>query len=99
MNTLTTKASVFAALIAASAMAATSAKAEELVSLESAIEMMISQQSKTVFYQVTEHVSNNIEQEASNFTLDSLFVSEKGLPTLSISATTKFNNEEDSPEE
>jgi ABC-type sugar transport system substrate-binding protein len=99
MNTLTTKASVFAALMAASAMAATSAKAEELVSLESAIEMMVYQQSKAVFYQVTQQVANSIEQEVGNFTINSFFASDKGLPTVSISATTQLNNEEDSPEE
>lgn len=98
MNTLTTKASVFAALMATSVMAANTAKAQELVSLETAIEMVVMQQSRVVLNQVTQQVANNIEQEVANFSIDSLFASEKGVPTVTITET-RMNDEEDSPEE
>lgn len=99
MNALTTKASVFAALIAATAMTASTTQAEELVSLETAVEMVVSQQSRVVFNQVTQQVANSIEQEVGNFNLDSFFSSELGVPTVTISETTNVNDEEDSPEE
>jgi outer membrane receptor protein involved in Fe transport len=99
MNKFTTKASVLAALLTASVMATTSAKADELMSLENAVSMMVTQQSKAVFNQVTQQIANSIEQEVGNFSLDSFFATATGVPTVTISEMSnhsQFNEEDDS---
>ncbi|OUS26399.1 hypothetical protein A9Q98_10800 [Thalassotalea sp. 42_200_T64] len=102
MNTLTTKASVLAALLTASVMATTSAKADEFMSLENTVSMVVTQQSKAVFNQVTQQIANSIEQEVGNFNIDSFFASTKGVPTVTISEMSnkqQFNAEDDSSED
>ena len=98
MNKLTTKATIFAALIATSVMASTAAKADEFVSLETAVEMLVSQQSRMVFNQVTQQIANSVEQEVANFQVNSLFTSDKGVPTVSVSQISRvsMNDEDDS---
>lgn len=99
MNKLTTKSTIFAALIATSVMASTAAKADEFVSLETAVEMLVSQQGRMVFNQVSQQIANSIEQEVANFQINSLFTSDKGVPSVSvseISSTSTFNEEDDS---
>lgn len=73
MKGLTIKASVFAALIATSAFASTAAKADQLVSLETAISMLVSQQSQMVFNEVSDQIAMSIEQELTSFNVDFLF--------------------------
>ena len=93
MNTLTTKAAIFASLMAVSAFTST-AKAEQLVSLETAIDMLVTQQSTAVFNQVTQSVAYSIEQEVANFKIDSIFASDKGIPTTTISETAMLDSEQ-----
>ncbi|TRX53476.1 hypothetical protein [Thalassomonas sp. M1454] len=102
MNTLTIKAKLFAALLASSAAVSTTTQAEELVSLETAVEMLVSQQSHMVFNQVRNHIANSIEQEVASFKIDSMFASDKGVPTVTISEmdnTININEDEDSSED
>lgn len=102
MNTLTIKAKLFAALLASSAVVSTTTQAEELVSLETAVQMLVSQQSHMVFNQVRNQIANSIEQEVGNFNIGSVFASEEGIPTATISEidnTININEDEDSSDD
>lgn len=102
MNTLTIKAKLFAALLASSAVVSTTTQAEELVSLETAVQMLVSQQSNMVFNQVRNQIANSVEQEIGNFKVDSVFTTEKGAPTVTISEidnTININEDEDSSDD
>ena len=98
MNKLATKAKLCAALIAASAVMATTVMAEPLVSLDTAVEVVVSQQSRMVFNQVSQQIANSVEQEVANFQVNSLFASDKGMPTVSINeiSSVSMNDEDDS---
>ncbi|WP_371374017.1 hypothetical protein [Thalassotalea aquiviva] len=93
MKTLTSKTAVFATLIASSVMFSSAAKAEQLVSLETAIDMMLSQQSKMVLQEVSNQVAKNIQQELANFNIDSL-MNQQGVPTVTIRDIAKLDNKE-----
>lgn len=102
MNTLTTKAKLFAALLTSSAVVSTTTQAEELFSLETAVQMLVSQQSNMVFNQVRNQIANSIEQEVGNFNISSLFANEEGIPTATISEIDKItyiNNDEGSSDD
>ncbi len=102
MNTLTTKAKLFAALITTSALMATTVKAEQLVSLDTAVEILVSQQSRMVINQMSHQIANSIEQEVANFKIDSLFANDHGVPTVTVSAFDNqltINDEDDSSDD
>jgi hypothetical protein len=102
MNKLTTKAKLFAALIATSALMATTVKAESMVSLDTAVEILVSQQSRMVINQVSHQIANSIEQEVANFNVDNLFTYDHGVPTVTVSAVDNqltINDEDDSSDD
>lgn len=92
MNTVTNsvtksvvkKVSILATLLTVSAMAMTSAKAEQLVSLENAVGMMVKQQASAVFNQIQRDISYSIEEGLGNFNINSSFKSDKGMPKVQI---------------
>lgn len=98
MNTLSTKSKIFGTLIAATMLMSTTAKADQLVSLETAVEMIVTQQSRVVINELTQQVANSIEQEIANFDIDSLFTSEAGVPTVTISEIAKLSDIDSSEE-
>ena len=91
MNTVTKKASLFATLMAAGAMVMAPAKADELVSLETAIEMMVKQQAAAVFHHIQQDIAIAIEQELGNFNINSSFKSDKGTPSVEMKEIARIN--------
>lgn len=94
MNTLSKQIGIASLVLATSAFFTTGAKAEQLVSLQTALDMMVENQSQMVANQLDQQVANSIAQEVNNFKIDAQYVTDKGVPTVTITEISNFDKDE-----
>ncbi|TKB45305.1 hypothetical protein [Thalassotalea mangrovi] len=93
MNTLSKQIGIASVVLVTSTLFTTSAKAEQLVSLQTALDMMVANQGRMVANQLEQQLRNSIAQEVNNFKIDAHYVTDKGVPTVTITQISDFDND------
>ncbi len=94
MNTLTKKATVLATLLTTAVLMTAPAKAEQLVSLETAVGQFVTQQSRLVSKDVNHMIANNIQQKIASFNVDALYQLDMLTPNVTITDIAKNSKSE-----
>ncbi|WP_394173613.1 hypothetical protein [Thalassotalea litorea] len=94
MNTLSKQIGIASLVLVTSTLFTTGAKAEQLVSLQTALDMMVENQGRMVANQLQQQVKNSIAQEVHNFKIDAQYVTDKGVPTVTIRDISNFDKDD-----
>lgn len=101
MNTLTTKATILATLVTTATLMTAPAKADQLVSLERAVELIVAQQSQAVTNDVNRLVLSSIHENIADFNMNALYQLDYISPNVTITdiAQNTMNESSEKPTE